>query len=396
MNMGRYDDDWGYPPYVSAAEKKARNAAAAKKLAAKNSNLKPVIASGNKIAKTFWGKAWCDNVESYQDYSNRLPRGRSYIGQGAVLDLQIMPGLVTALVAGSYGDPYTIKIEIKPLEKNRWENIKKRCTGQINSLLALAQGKLPAEILQSFCDRGEGLFPSPKEIKTKCSCPDWAGLCKHLAAVMYGIGVRLDEDPKLFFTLRGVDENELIGADIVDTLTEGVVPEIAAENLADVFGMEFDSLEDIKPDLKPVKAGVKPVTEKWTPGKIVAMRKKLGLTQAEFGKKLDTSGTSVCFWEKGKSPVPLRFIPKLDALEKPPPPPVKPPKATKPVKTAKPVKALKLTPVGIARLRRKLELSQTDFAKRLGVSAATIGNWEKGKSAPREELKQKIQKLSEF
>ncbi len=382
--MGRYYDDWGYPPYVSAAEKKARNAAATKKLAAKNSDLKPVVIDGNKIVKTFWGKAWCDNVESYQDYSNRLPRGRSYIRQGAVLDLQITPGLVTALVAGSSDKPYSIKIEIKPLEKSRWENLKKRCTGKISSLLALAQGKLPPEILQDFCDRQEGLFPSPKEIKTQCSCPDWASLCKHLAAVMYGIGARLDQDPKLFFTLRGVDENELIGANVVDVLTEGVASEIAPESLADVFGMDFDSLDEIKSEIKPVAS--LPASPEWTPEKVTALRKKLGLTQAAFAKKLDTSGASVCLWEKGRNPIPARFIPKLDALVRPPPPP----------RTAKPGKKLQLTPSEIAGLRRKLGLTQTEFAKRLGVSQMTVCNWEKGKSAPREKLEQKIQKLSEL
>lgn len=380
--MGRYDD-WDYPPYVSVAEKKERNAEMAAKLARKNANLKPVVITGRKIADTFWGKAWCDNVESYQDYENRLPRGRSYVRSGAVIDLQVAPGKVTALVAGSASSPYRISIEIKPLAKARWETLKQKCVGKIASLLALAQGKLPLEILEEFCDRERGLFPSPKEIKTECSCPDWAGLCKHLAAVLYGIGARLDEDPKLFFTLRGIDENELVGADVVDTLTAGVASEIAPENLANVFGMEFDSLTDALPANVPASKakptagkGTPPVVE-WTPETIRALRAKLGLSQAAFGKLCGTSQTIVSQWERGVSRVKPAFYKTLNGL-------VKPEK-----RTAHPRREESLTEI-----RNRLGLSRPGLGKLLGVSAAVVGNWEREITPIPPEQKRKMEKLT--
>jgi len=379
--MGRYDD-WDYPPYVSVAEKKERNAEMAAKLARKNANLKPVVITGRKIANTFWGKAWCDNVESYQDYENRLPRGRSYVRSGAVIDLQIATGKVTALVAGSARSPYKISIEIKPLANARWETLKQKCVGKIASLLALAQGKLPGEILEEFCDRETGLFPSPKEIKTDCSCPDWAELCKHLAAVLYGIGARLDEDPKLFFTLRGIDENELVGTDVVDTLTAGVASEIAPENLEHVFGMEFDSLADAVPANVPVPK-TRPAAGKetrsaveWTPERIRALRMERGLSQAEFGKLCGTTQPIISQWERGVSRVNPAFYKTLNGL-------VKPEK-----RAAHPRKEESLTEI-----RNRLGLSRPGLGKLLGVSAAVVGNRERGITPIPPEQMRKLERL---
>lgn len=377
--MGRYDD-WDYPPYVSVAEKKERNAEMAAKLARKNANLKPVVITGRKIADTFWGKAWCDNVESYQDYENRLPRGRSYVRSGAVIDLQITTGRITALVAGSASSPYQISIEIKPLAAARWETLKQKCVGKIASLLALAQGKLPQEILEEFCDRERGLFPSPKEIKTSCSCPDRAELCKHLAAVLYGIGARLDKEPKLFFTLRGIDENELVGTGIVDTLTAGVASEIAPENLENVFGMEFDSLADAAPAAKTKPAAEKTArpTVKWTPEKIRALRTERGLSQAAFGELCGTSQPIVSQWERGVSRVNPAFYKKLNGL-------VKPEK-----RVAHPRREESLTEI-----RNRLGLSRPALGKRLGVSAAVVGNWERGITPIPPEQMRKIRKSAQ-
>jgi len=64
--------------------------------------------------------------------------------------------------------------------------------------------------MDRVCREGDGLFPSPAEIKLSCSCPDWADMCKHVASALYGVGARLDQKPQLLFVLRGVDENELI------------------------------------------------------------------------------------------------------------------------------------------------------------------------------------------
>ncbi|MGI5867917.1 MAG: SWIM zinc finger family protein [Kiritimatiellia bacterium] len=237
-----YDSYSRFPDYVTVGERKAKAEATAARLAKKGgAALSPIVLEGRTIARTFWGKAWCDNIESYQDFSNRLPRGRTYVRSGAVIDLQIAKGEATALVCGSSRSPYKIKITIAPLAPSRWEALKKRCLGKIDSLVALIQGKLSAETLAVLCDRDNGIFPSPDEIKMDCSCPDWAGLCKHLAAALYGIGARLDTDPSLFFVLRGVDQNELVTADAVDALTEGVASEIDESQLSDVFGVDFDT-----------------------------------------------------------------------------------------------------------------------------------------------------------
>lgn len=201
---------WGYPRYVSVAEKKEKAEKQLAKLKKKNSNLNPIIIQGNKIAKTWWGMAWNKNLESYADYSNRIGRGRSYVKNGFVLDLQIEKGTVKALVAGSGSKPYAVTVMIEPLETKKWDSIVKACGNKIGSIEELTAGKFPKELAEIFSLKGKGLFPTPKEIDFSCSCPDWAYMCKHVAAVLYGIGTRFDEDPVLFFTLRGIDVEQLL------------------------------------------------------------------------------------------------------------------------------------------------------------------------------------------
>ena len=241
--MARWNnyDDY-YPPYVTAAERKQAAQAKIKKLIGKGEKLSPVVIEGRAIAKTFWGKAWCDNVESYHDYESRLPRGRSYVRQGAGIDLQIEKGKITAKVQGS--ELYEISVGIKELSGEKWERIKKSCAGKIDSLINLIQGKLSPEIIALLCRKDEGLFPSPKEIKLICNCPDWADLCKHLAAVLYGVGARLDMQPELFFLLRGVDQNELFSADFANELADSsAAPAMSGGDLGSIFGIELDNLD---------------------------------------------------------------------------------------------------------------------------------------------------------
>jgi uncharacterized Zn finger protein len=186
------------------AEKRRR---AEKKLAQmkkKGRAITPVRPEGRTIARTFWGKAWCDNLESYSDYENRLPRGRTYLRNGSVVHLEIAGGRVEALVSGS--ELYRVEIDITALGPARWKKIKKACSGGIASLVELLQGKLSAGVMATITRPREGLFPTPKEISLKCSCPDWAGMCKHVAAALYGVGARLDEQPHLLFLLRQVDQ----------------------------------------------------------------------------------------------------------------------------------------------------------------------------------------------
>lgn len=253
--MSRYYDD--YPAYVSVAERKRQIQKKIAKLRKQGQELSPVVIEGRLIARTFWGKAWCTNIESYHDYSNRLPRARSYVKQGAVVDLKIETGKITALVQGS--ELYNVDITIKQLAQDKWDNIKQECAGKINSLIDLIQGKLSDEVIALLCRHDEGLFPAPNEIRLDCDCPDWADLCKHLAAVLYAIGARLDHEPELFFRLRGVDQNELFTPDLTDNLTgTELTADIAEDALGDIFGIDLDDLDDIMPEIAPAKNQVTP------------------------------------------------------------------------------------------------------------------------------------------
>lgn len=232
-----------FKPYTSVAERRRKAEQAAKALAKDGKKLQPVQPTGRKIATTFWGKAWCDNLEAYSDFANRLPRGRSYLTNGSVLDLQISAGKITGLVQGS--DLYKITIKIDPLSKTRWEALKKAAAGKVTNLLDLLQGKLSKDLLTEITAKNTGLFPSPKEIHMDCSCPDWADVCKHVAAVMYGVGTRLDSSPELFFTLRGVEMQELVSAaskNVAAPITgKSKKTALAATDLSELFGVEIES-----------------------------------------------------------------------------------------------------------------------------------------------------------
>jgi len=199
-----------YPPYVSVAQKKARAEKKRNALRKKNPKIQPVIIEGRTLAKTWWGKSWNRNLEQYADYANRIGRGRSYVRHEAILDLQITPGTITALVAGSAGPPYRVTITIQPIPKKQWRHIQAQCKDQMDSLKQLLAGQFPKTLEAVFTQKGKGLFPAPEEISLDCSCPDWAVMCKHVAAVLYGVGARLDHDPSLFFVLRKADVKDLV------------------------------------------------------------------------------------------------------------------------------------------------------------------------------------------
>ncbi len=162
-------------PYVSVAERRRQAARKVAKLQKAGRKVSPVEIAGRKIAVTFWGDAWCTNLEAYSDYANRLPRGRTYVRNGSVIDLQIEAGRVRSLVSGS--DIYEVDINIKPLAKKRWADIKGRCAGQIDSLVELLRGSISKGVMEIVTRKGEGLFPAPREITLSCSCPDWATMC---------------------------------------------------------------------------------------------------------------------------------------------------------------------------------------------------------------------------
>ncbi len=206
-----YDED-EKPLNVAELRKRAERFAAAL------DNPTPAVPHGKGIARSFWGRQWCRHIELLQDYESRLPGGRSYLKNGTVVDLKILPGRVEAKVAGS--ELYEVDIRIEPLPEERKEELKAKCAGQITSLVDLLEGNLSESIIEILCDPDTGLFPHSHEIKLECNCLDWADLCKHLAATLYGIAARLDDDPGLFFTLRGIDREEFFAGDLSSALPE--------------------------------------------------------------------------------------------------------------------------------------------------------------------------------
>ena len=236
-----------YPEYVPVAQKRAKAARKLSALRKKNPNIRPVVIEGRSIVRTWWGKSWNQNLERYADYSNRIGRGRSYVRHGAVLDLQIEPGKIHARVQGSRARPYEVVISIKALNKSNWERVRNIAEGQLDSLAELLAGGFPKSLQESFFAREEGLFPAPKEISFDCSCPDWASMCKHVAASLYGVGARLDEDPSLFFELRRIKMDDLV-TQAVKTSSQALLKKaesrsarvIDDEDLTEVFGIKLD------------------------------------------------------------------------------------------------------------------------------------------------------------
>lgn len=233
-----------WPAYVPAAIRRRRLAKKVAALRKKGKALSPAVADGRgrSMARTFWGDAWCKNLESYSDYANRLPRGRTYLRNGSVVDLQVGAGRITALVQGS--SLYRIVIQIHPIAAPRWKGVVGGCSGHIASLVELLRGGVSEHVMKVVTDPGGGLFPAPAEISLACSCPDWATMCKHVAASLYGVGLRLDERPELLFTLRGVDATELVAGAAGGGNLGGSPPSRAkvldAGELSAVFGVEID------------------------------------------------------------------------------------------------------------------------------------------------------------
>jgi uncharacterized Zn finger protein len=234
---------WDYRPYQSVGERQRQAAREIARLRKSGRTISPIRIEGREIATTFWGKAWCDNLESYSDYANRLPRGRTYVRNGSVMDLQIAPGVVTALVCGH--ELYRVDIKIRPVKPAAWRRIKAECAGKIDSLIELLKGKLSGRVMEIITRRESGLFPAPAEIALSCSCPDWAEMCKHVAASLYGVGARLDEKPELLFVLRRADHTELIGqaenAGVMRKAASRRTGRILKEGLSEIFGIELDT-----------------------------------------------------------------------------------------------------------------------------------------------------------
>ncbi|MGQ0635733.1 MAG: SWIM zinc finger family protein [Planctomycetaceae bacterium] len=245
-SWGRYGGGWGgWAPYVPVAKRRAQAAAYAKRLAQQHGRpLSPVKIDGRAIAKSFWGKAWCDNLEAYGDFANRLPRGRTYVRNGSVIDLEIAKGKITALVSGR--EVYKLTITIASLPRKVWQALQRDCADSISSLIDLLQGRFDRGVMERLARKDDGLFPKPNDIQMECSCPDYAGMCKHIAAVMYGVGARLDRSPELLFTLRNVDHLELVsqavaGENLDRALATETPDSLRSDDLGEMFGIELET-----------------------------------------------------------------------------------------------------------------------------------------------------------
>lgn len=271
---------YGYPKYRSVAEKKAKAEQRLNKLKKQNPDIHPIVITGQALAKTWWGKEWNNNLERYADYSNRIGRGRSYVRNNAVLDLKITPGRVEATVSGSGRLPYSVVIDIQPIPEKSWVQVKENCKGKLDSLKKLLAGDFPKELGSIFTQEKGGLFPIPKEIEFDCSCPDWADMCKHVAATLYGVGARLDEDPGLFFVLRKVDIKDLVTEtleesknDLLSKARQTTSRVISDESgLSDMFGID---LGQTPPEPKPTK----PKSRKKVPEKTLKTTTAIGKIQ---------------------------------------------------------------------------------------------------------------------
>lgn len=226
------------------AEIKRKVSATKKQEKKKGKELAPVLVTGRTIAKNWWGRAWCENLERYADYANRIDRGKRYVRSGAIVDLQIANGKILARVQGTRKIPYKVEIRSSPLSEEKCQNIIEKCTTKLDNVEQLIEGNFPTEMKALF-EGEDGLFPSPREISFNCSCPDWALMCKHVAATLYGVGARFDEQPLMFFELRGIDFNRFIDVTLANKvevmLKNAEQPQseriMSMDNLTELFGV---------------------------------------------------------------------------------------------------------------------------------------------------------------
>jgi len=236
-----------WAPYVPVAQRRAKAEREAKSMAKKGQKLRPIQIPGRNIATSFWGAAWCQNLEKYSDWANRMPRGRSYARNGSIIDLQIVEGKITSLVSGS--EVYRIQVTVEKINPSTWKAIRRDCASKVGSLIDLMRGKLPEDVMKRLTSQKDGMFPSPNEIKIQCSCPDRAVMCKHAAATLYGVGHLLDSEPELFFLMRGVSRTDLIGDAIKtqkqsDPMGLDAHSTLDGDDLGALFGIDLATAED--------------------------------------------------------------------------------------------------------------------------------------------------------
>ena len=364
--------------YVPVAARRAKALREMNKLRKKGKDIQPIEIEGRTIARSFWGKRWCEHLESFSDYANRLPRGRTYVRNGSVCHLAIQPGRIDAIVSGS--ELYDVTIRIDKLKTVVWKSVKTRCSGQIGSMLELLQGKLSQQVMGVVTDRDRGLFPKPGEIKLDCSCPDWATMCKHVASVLYGVGSRLDDCPESLFLLRGVDTAELIATEMALPGDAASDDALADDALAGIFGIDLDTGIDTdissgdtsppapKARAKPRKQARRraalapaPVPERQVPS--AAKARDLPVSMASAGRPRKASSSAA----RGKTPSPTPTPRKRAAAKA---------QDVRATKAAASPRDIRPTGEWVARLRGRSGLSVARFAGELGVSAVTVYRWE--------------------
>lgn len=280
---------WG--PYISQAERKKQAKKKVTVLQKKGIQVDPVVIEGRAIAKTFWGKSWCDNLENYSDYENRLPRGRTYVRNGSVIDLKITAGKLLSLVSGS--DIYKVQIDIKPIQHSRWDSLVQNCNKKITSVFELLQGKFSKSVMEIVTEKKNGLFPLQNDLKFSCSCLDFASMCKHVAATLYGAGARLDEKPDLLFILRGVDSNDLITSVDVNKFTnKSNNSKIKSEDISKLFNIDLEEKKDtkIKNKKEPQEKSRKNNEKKLSKKKSIIKKESLKKTMPRKNSKKNPAG----------------------------------------------------------------------------------------------------------
>jgi uncharacterized Zn finger protein len=288
-----------WAPYVPVAKRREKAAKKMQQLRKKGMTIQPIEIEGRTIACTFWGKAWCMHLEAFCDFDNRLSRGRTYVRNGSVCHLEINEGKVNAMVSGS--SLYHVTVSIKPLLSEKWHAIKNTCTGKISSLLDLLSGKLSSGVMNVVCHPNEGLFPLSQELSMQCDCLDWAIMCKHVAAVLYGVGSRLDTDPAQLFKLRGVNFEELI--DVNQAITEvtstkaGRRKRLDDSALTDLFGVSTTDEPDHETPPVPSKKSSISFPTSLTGRAILEKRMALRLTKQAFAKHVGVSTATINVWE---------------------------------------------------------------------------------------------------
>ncbi|WP_027370525.1 SWIM zinc finger family protein [Desulfovermiculus halophilus] len=346
-----------WPRYVPVAERRAKAQKKVRQLRRKGVDIRPVQIEGRVIARSFWGQGWCTHLESFSDFSNRLPRGRTYVRNGSVCHLEIEPGHAAAMVSGSR--IYDVRIGIQELSSAVWEDVKHKCSGSIGSLLELLQGRLSEEVMHVVTDARQGLFPRPEEISLYCSCPDWATMCKHVAAVLYGIGHRLDEEPELLFTLRGVDPRELIAPDFTaaDEMADTGEDCISLDQVGDIFGIDMDEDAQKQGGDSASHASPSEIGEQVDPRCPNPGSRDTDHEQSFAQESSKSAGSKAVTSQQAGSArhTPVQATARATSGREPLDPP---------------------TGEKITRLREQCGQSGPEFAKSLGVSVASVYRWE--------------------